>query len=99
MNANATVGTNDANNANNMNTTGFYTAGNDLLQVISGGRLPSLEVTASGDAFPTLKAAIVEALAIVAIVKVCFYFSHSVMSIYATSSEIQDQQERLGHFF
>ena len=55
-----------------MNTTALNPAGNDLLQVISGGGLPALEVVAaSGDTFPPLKAAVVEALAIIGIVKVC----------------------------
>ena len=55
-----------------MNTTGLNPAGNDLLQAISGGGLPSLEVVAaSGDTFPPLKAAVVETLAIIEIVKVC----------------------------
>ncbi|EDR06816.1 uncharacterized protein LACBIDRAFT_299706 [Laccaria bicolor S238N-H82] len=70
MNANATIGTNDTNDTNNMNTTGLNPAGNDVLQVISGGGLSALEVVAvSGDTFPPLKAAVVEALAIIGIVK------------------------------
>ena len=69
MNANATIG---PNNTNNMNATALNPAGNDLLQVISGGGLPALEVVAaSGDTFPPLKAAVVEALAIIETVKVC----------------------------
>ena len=72
MNANATIGSNNTNNTNNMNTTELNPAGNDLLQVIGGGGLPALEVVAaSGDTFPPLKAAVVEALAIIGIVKVC----------------------------
>ena len=71
MDANATIGTNDTTN-NNMNTTGLNPTANDLLQAISGGGLYALEVvTASGDAFPPLKAAVVEALTIIGIVKVC----------------------------
>ena len=71
MNANATTGSNYTNNNNNMNTTGLNPTANDLLQEISGGGLSALEaVTASGDAFPPLKAAVVEALAIIGIVKV-----------------------------
>ena len=70
MNANATTGSNYTNNNSNMNTvTGLNPTANDLLQAISG--LSALEaVTASGDAFPPLKAAVVEALAIIGIVKV-----------------------------
>jgi hypothetical protein len=72
MNAYATIGTNDTNNNNNMNTTALNPAGNDLLQATSGGSLPALEVVAaSGDAFPPLKAVVVDALAIIGIVKVC----------------------------
>ena len=72
MNANATIGTNDTNNANNMDTTGLNPIGSDLLQAISGGGLPALTVVAaSGDTFPPLKAAVVGALAIIEIVKVC----------------------------
>ena len=72
MNANATIGPNNTNNTDNMNTTALNPAGNDLLQVISGGGLPALQVVAeSGDTFPLLKAAVVEALAIIEIVKVC----------------------------
>ena len=68
MNATATIGTNDT---NNMNTSGLNPAGNNL-QTISGGRLLALEVVAaSGDTFPPLKAAVVEALTIIGIVKVC----------------------------
>ena len=70
MNANATIGPNNTNNTNNMNTA-LNPAGNDLLQVISGGGLPALQVVAeSGDTFPPLKAAVVEALAVIGIVKV-----------------------------
>ena len=55
-----------------MDTTELNPAGIDLLQVIGGGGLPALEiVAASGDTFPPLKAAVVEALAIIGIVKVC----------------------------
>ena len=72
MNANATIGPNNTNNTNNMDTTELNPAGNDLLQVIGGGGLPALEVVAaSGDTFPPLKAAVVEALAIIGIIKVC----------------------------
>ena len=68
MNATATIGTNDT---NNMNTSGLNPAGNNL-QAIGGGGLLALEVVAaSGDTFPPLKAAVVEALAIIGIVKVC----------------------------
>ncbi|KIJ97428.1 hypothetical protein K443DRAFT_105698 [Laccaria amethystina LaAM-08-1] len=70
MNANTTIDTNDINNNSNMNTTGLNPMENDLLQAISGGGLSALEVVnASGDAFPPLKAAVVEALAIIGIVK------------------------------
>ena len=73
MNANATIGTN---NTNNMNITGLNPAGNDLLQAISAGGLSALKVVAaSGNAFPPLKAAVVEALAIIEIVKVCLLTS------------------------
>ena len=69
MNANATIGTNDT---KNMNTTGSNPVGNDPPQMISGGGLPALQVVAaSGDTFPPLKAAVVEALAIIGIVRVC----------------------------
>ena len=72
MNANATIGTNTTTNNNYMNTTGLNPAANDLLQAISGGGLSALEVvTASGDAFPPLKAVVIEALATIRIVKVC----------------------------
>jgi len=72
MNANTTIGTNDNDNTNNMNTSGLNPAGNDLLQAIGGGGLPALEVVAaSGDTFPPLKAAVVQALAIIGIVEVC----------------------------
>ena len=72
MNANANIGPNNTNNTNNMNTTELNPAGNDLLHVIGGGGLPALEVVAaSGDPFPPLKAAVVEALAIIETVKVC----------------------------
>jgi len=72
MNANATIGTNDTNNTNNMNTTGLNPAGNKLLQTISGGGVSALEVIAVSDnIFPPLKAAVVEGLAIIRIVKVC----------------------------
>jgi len=55
MNANATIGTNDTNNANNMNTTGLNPAGNKLQQAISGGGLSTLEVVAASDnIFPPL---------------------------------------------
>ena len=70
LNANATIGTN---NINKMNITGMLnTAGDDLLQAISAGGLSALEVVAaSDDTFPPLKVAVVEALAIIEIVKVC----------------------------
>ena len=72
MNANATTGSNYTNNNNNMNTTGLNSTANELLRAISGGGLSALDaVTASGDAFPPLKAAVVEALAIIGIVQVC----------------------------
>jgi len=71
MNANATIGTNDTNNTNNMNTTGLNPAGNKLLQTISGGGISALGVVAASDnIFPPLKAAVIEGLAIVGIVKV-----------------------------
>ena len=100
INASATIGINDTNNNNNMNTTGLNPAANNLLQAISGGGLSALEVvTASGDAFPPLKAVVVEALAIIGIVKVCVLTSIIVMSIYVMTLEIQYQQEGLGCFF
>ena len=69
MNANATIGTN---NTNNMNIIGLNPTGNDLLQAISAGGLSALEVVAASDnTFPPLRAAVVEALAIIEIVKVC----------------------------
>ena len=72
MNANATIGTNDTTNDNNMKATGLNPLGSDLLQAVSGGGLSALQVVAaSGDAFPPLKAAVVDALAIIGIVKVC----------------------------
>ena len=72
MHANATIGTNDTNDTNNMTTVGLNPAGNDLLPMIGGGGLPALEVVAaSNDTFPPLKAAVVEVLAIIGIVKVC----------------------------
>ena len=72
MNANAIIGTNNTNNTNNMNTTGLNPVGNDLLGAINTDGLSALEVVAaSGDSFPPLKAAVVEALAIIGIVKVC----------------------------
>ena len=71
MNANATIGPNKTKNTNNM-TTALNSEENDLLQVISRGGLPALQVVAaSGDTFPPLKAAVVEALAIIETVKVC----------------------------
>ncbi|EDR13080.1 uncharacterized protein LACBIDRAFT_381489 [Laccaria bicolor S238N-H82] len=64
MNANATFGTSDTTKNNKMNATGLNPVGNELLQVIA------LEVVAaSGDTFPPLKAAVLEALAIIGIVK------------------------------
>jgi hypothetical protein len=46
--------------------------GSNLLQVISRGGLSALEViAASGNTFPPLKVAVVEALAIIGIIKVC----------------------------
>ena len=95
MNVNATIGTNDTTTTttttNNMNITGLDPAGNDLLQAISGGGLSALEVVAaSGDAFPPLKAAVLEALAIIGIVKVCILTecNHSTTSIYLMATEI-----------
>ena len=71
MNANATIGTNTS-NSNNMNITGLNHARNARLRAISAGGLSALEVVAgSDDTFQTLRAAVVEALAIVEIVKVC----------------------------
>ena len=76
MNANATISTNNTNNTNSMNTTGLNPVGNDLLRAISTGGLSALEVVAaSGDSFAPLKAAVVEALAIIGIVKVCVFTS------------------------
>ena len=70
MKANAPIGTNNTTTNNYMNT-GLNPTASDLLQAISGGGLSALEVvTASGDVFPPLKAAVVEALAISRIVKV-----------------------------
>ncbi|EDQ98654.1 uncharacterized protein LACBIDRAFT_298369 [Laccaria bicolor S238N-H82] len=67
MNANTTISTNDT---NNMNTTGLNPVGNDILQLISGGGLSALQVVAaSGDTYPPLKVAVVEALAIIGIIK------------------------------
>ena len=72
MNANKTIATTNTNDTNNMNITGLNAAGNDLLRAISGGGLFALEVVAlSGDTPSPLKAAVVEALAIIGIVKVC----------------------------
>ena len=81
MNANATIGTNDANNNNNMNTTWLNPTPNGLLQAINGGGLSALEAVAvSSGAFPPLKAAVVEALAVIGIIGVCiltsFILSH-----------------------
>ena len=57
-------------------TTGLNPVGNDLLGAISTGGLSALEVlAASGSSFPPLKAAVVEALAIIGIVKVCVFTS------------------------
>ena len=59
-----------------MNTTRLNLTANDLLQAISEGGLSALQiVTASDDAFPPLKEAVVEALAIIEIVKVCILTS------------------------
>ena len=89
MDANATIGTN---NTNNMSTTGLHSMGNNLLQVIGTRGLPALEiVAASGDAFPLLQAAVIEALAIIRIVKVCPHLNHSVSGIYVAALEIQNQ--------
>ncbi|KIK04084.1 hypothetical protein K443DRAFT_4898 [Laccaria amethystina LaAM-08-1] len=67
MNAKTTIGTNDMNNNNNMS---LNRVGNDLLQAISTGGLSALgAVAASGDTFPPLKVAVIEALAIIRIVK------------------------------
>ena len=73
MNTNMTISTNNTNNTNKMNITGLLNpAGDDLLPAISAGGLSTLEVVAaSDDTFPPLKAAVVEALAIIEIVKVC----------------------------
>ena len=72
MNANATISTNDPNNTNNVNASGSNPTGNELLQAISGGGLSALEaVAASGDIFSPLKEAVIEALAMIRIVKVC----------------------------
>jgi hypothetical protein len=74
MNAKTTIGTNDMNNNNNMS---LNRVGNDLLQAISTGGLSALEaVAASGDTFPPLKVAVIEALAIIRIVKVCVLTSN-----------------------
>ena len=82
MNANATIGPNNTNNTNNMGTTGLNPAGNNLLQVISGGGLPALQaVAASGNTFPPLKAAVVEALAIIETVKVCVLTSITLLRL------------------
>jgi len=100
MDAKTTIGTNNTNNTNNMSIIGLNPARSDLLQVISVGSLSALEVIAvSGDTFPPLKAAVVEALAIIGIIQVCCYFNHFITSIYMTALEIQDQQKRLGCFF
>ena len=65
-----------------MNTTGLNPAGNDLLQAIGRGGLPALEVVAaSGDTFPPLKAAVVEALAVIGIVQVCVLTSIILLSV------------------
>ena len=81
MNTNVTIGTNDTNN--NMNTTGLNPTANDLMQAISGGGLSALEVVAaSGDVFPPLKVAVVEALAIIGIVEVCVSLLQSFHHIY-----------------
>ena len=73
MSTNATISTKETTaNNNNMNITGLNATANHLVQSISGGGLAALQViTASGNAFPPLKAAVVEALAIIGIVKVC----------------------------
>ena len=71
-----TIGTNNTNNTNNMNISGLNPAGNDLLHAISAGGLSALEVVAASDnTFPPLKAAVVEALAIIGIVKVRVFTS------------------------
>ena len=76
MTANATICTKDANDTNNLNTTGLNPLENDLLQVISRGGLSALQVVAaSSDTFPHLKAAVVEALAIIETVEVCVFTS------------------------
>ena len=86
MNANTTVGTD---NTNNMNLTGLNPAGNDLLQAINASGLSVLEVVAaSGDTFPPLKAAVVEALAIIGIVKVCSSCNHLVTFMYAMATDV-----------
>ena len=59
-----------------MSVIGLNPVGNDLLQAISMGSLSPLEVVAvSDDTFPPLKTAVVEALAIIGIVKVCVFTS------------------------
>ena len=71
MTANATIGANNTSNTNNMNINGLNPTGDDLLQAISAGGISALEVVAaSGDIFPPLKAAVIEALTIIGIVKV-----------------------------
>ena len=51
--------------------------------MISGGGVSALEaVAASGDAFPPLKAAVIEALAIIKIVKVCASALQSFLYVY-----------------
>ena len=84
MSTNATIDTNNTNNTNKMNITGLLNpAGDDLLPAISAGGLSTLEVVAaSEDTFPPLKAAVVEALAIIEIVKVCVSLLQSFRNIY-----------------
>ena len=51
--------------------------------MIGGGGVSTLEaVAASGDAFPPLKAAVIEGLAIIKIVKVCASLLQSSLHIY-----------------
>jgi len=64
-----------------MNISGLIPAGNDRLQAISGGGVSALEAVAvSDDVFPPLKAAVIEALTMIGIVKVCALTSIIVAS-------------------
>ena len=73
MNTNTTISTNNTNNTNKRNITGLLNpVGDDFLPAISAVSLSKLEVVAtSDDTFPPLKVAVIEALAIIEIVKVC----------------------------